>query len=260
MSGRVRYLPSLMLLLLVGVGWELWVDLRRVPDFLVPAPSAIWRTLGAERADLWANAIPTLEIAVLGFLASLVLGLGLAVAMRYSRVVGRALLPIVIASQTIPLIALAPVLVVVLGFGLLPKLIIVGLICFFPITVNAVDGFAGVDQEMVDLMRTMGAGRLQRFREVEWPATLPAIFSGAKVAATFAVVGALWGELVGSSQGLGYLMSQQENGFDTAGMFASMVVLSLMGVALFAAVALLERVLMPWHHDDRRAIASPERR
>jgi NitT/TauT family transport system permease protein len=175
--------------------------------------------------------------------------------MRYARMVERALLPLVIASQTIPLIALAPVLVVVFGFGMLPKLIIVGLICFFPITVNAIDGFASVDPELIDLMRTMGAGRLQRFREVEWPSALPSIFSGAKVAVTFCVVGALWGELVGSSEGLGYLMNQQENGFDTPGMFASIIVLSAMGVALFAVVAALERIMTPWHHDDRRTHA-----
>lgn len=248
-----RTFPPLALLVAAVTGWELWVDLRHVPNFLLPAPSAIAAAIGSERADLWGNAVPTLETAVVGFGASLALGLGLAIAMRYSRAVELALLPIVIASQTIPLIALAPVLVVLLGFGMLPRVIIVGLICFFPITVNAVDGFAGVDPELVDLMRSMRATRVQRFREVEWPAALPAIFSGAKVAVTFCVVGALWGELVGSSQGLGYLMSQQESGFDTAGMFASMVVLSLMGVLLFVAVAALERVCVPWHHDDRRA-------
>lgn len=255
MSRVTRYLPSVALLVVVGVIWELWVDLRRVPDFLAPAPSAIWRALLAERGDLWANTIPTLETAVIGFVVSLALGLSLALAMRYSRVMERALLPVVITSQTIPLIALAPVLVVVLGFGMLPKLIIVALVCFFPITMNAVDGFAGVDPEVIALMRTMGASRLQCFREVEWPSALPAIFSGAKVAVTFCVVGALWGELVGSSAGLGYLINQQENGFDTAGMFASIIVLALMGVMLFVVVAMLERLAVPWHHDDRRSLS-----
>jgi ABC-type nitrate/sulfonate/bicarbonate transport system permease component len=158
-----------------------------------------------------------------------------------------ALYPIVIASQTVPVIALAPVLVLLLGYTALPKLIITALICFFPITVNAVDGFKSVDPDLLRLMRTLGANRWRLFRDVEWPSALPAVFSGAKVAITFSVIGAIFGERVGSSEGLSYLMIQQQAQFQTAAMFATIAVLFLMGLCLFGLVALAERLLLPWH-------------
>jgi ABC-type nitrate/sulfonate/bicarbonate transport system permease component len=248
---QIRYVPSILLLALGVFAWEVYVDLMAVPPYLVPAPSAIWRALGDQRWLLWNAAMPTLQIAVLGFVVSVGLGLVLALAIHQSRLLRLAVYPIVIASQTVPLIALAPALVVILGFGLTPKLLIVGLICFFPVTVNAVDGFRGVDPDLINLMKTLGAGRWRRFRDVEWPSALPSIFSGAKIAATFCVVGALWGELVGSSEGLVYLMNQQQNTFDTPGLFASMVVLVVMGVAMFLIVTALERALLPWRYRER---------
>lgn len=248
----LRYLPSLALLALGVAVWQFGVTVGHVPEYLLPAPSAIWHAGVAERDLLLSNAVPTFEIAVAGFGLALALGVLLAVAIHHSRLVELTLYPIVIASQTVPVIALAPILVVVLGFTVLPKLIVVCLICLFPVVVNTVDGFKSVDPDLLNLMRTLGAGRLRLFRDVEWPTALPYLFSGAKVAATFSVVGALFGEWVGSSEGLGYLMQQKMAQLDTAIIFSAMVILSLIGIGLFALIAAAERLLLPWYHDERK--------
>jgi ABC-type nitrate/sulfonate/bicarbonate transport system permease component len=250
-----RVLPPLALVLFGLLLWQAYVTVARVPDYLLPGPLAIWRGGIDQRALLAVNAVPTIEIAVLGYALALVLGLCLAVAIRYSRHLRTAVYPLVIISQTIPMIALAPILVVLLGFTILPKLIIVALICFFPIVVNTVDGFESVDQDLVNLLRTFGANRRQILREVEWPTALPYVFSGAKVAATFSVVGALYGEWAGSTDGLGYLMIQKESEFDVTIIFAALVILAALGMSLFLLVALAERLAMPWQRDDHSSAA-----
>jgi ABC-type nitrate/sulfonate/bicarbonate transport system permease component len=216
----------------------------------------IWRSAVAERDLLASNALPTAQIAVLGFLLALFVGFVLAVLIHHSRVLEISLYPVVIASQTVPVLALAPLLLIVFGFTVLPKLIIVALVCFFPITVNLVDGLKSVDPDLIAMMRTLGAGPVRLFRDVELPSALPYLFSGAKVAVTFSVIGALFGEWVGSSEGLGYLMTRQRAEFDTSGLFAAMAVLTVIGVGLFFVVALLERLLLPWNHDRRDALVS----
>ncbi|MGH2443158.1 MAG: ABC transporter permease [Chloroflexota bacterium] len=257
--GIRRYLPSISLLLAALVAWQVFTAVRQVPDYLLPGPLSIWHTAMREHDLLLQNSLPTLKIALLGYLLALVLGLALAVSIRYSRWIELAVYPIVIGTQTVPLIALAPILVVALGFSILPKLIIVCLVCFFPITVNAVDGFKGVDPDLINLMRSLGARRWMLFRNVEWPAALPAIFTGAKVAVTFAVIGAIWGEWVGSSEGLGWVMIQKEGQLDTGALFAAMAILTIMGIALFASVSIAERLLLPWYHADR-ALRTSERK
>lgn len=248
----LHYLPPLFLLAMGVAAWQIAVTAAHVPEYLLPAPSAVWHATVAERDLLLTNAAPTFEIAVAGFGLAFILGVTLAIAIHHSRLVELALYPLVIASQTVPIIALAPILVVLLGFTVLPKLIVVCLICFFPIVVNTVDGFKSVDPDLLNLMRTLGAGRLRLFRDVEWPTALPYVFSGAKVAATFSVVGALFGEWVGSSEGLGYLMQQKMAQFDTPIIFSAMVILSLIGIGLFAFIAAAERLLLPWYHDEKK--------
>lgn len=250
----VRLTPPVALLVVAAGLWQLITTAEHVPDFLLPGPAEIWQTMLADRDLLLSSALPTAEIAVLGFLLALVVGFVLALLIHSSRVLQLALYPIVIASQTVPVLALAPILVVLLGITLLPKLIIVALVCFFPITVNAVDGLKSVDPDLVKMMRTLGAGRGRLFRDVELPSALPYLFSGAKVAVTFSVIGALFGEWVGSSEGLGYVMTQEQAQLDTSGLFAAVVVLTLIGILLFLAVALAERLLLPWYHDERDAL------
>jgi ABC-type nitrate/sulfonate/bicarbonate transport system permease component len=248
----MTYLPPLGLLAAAIGLWQVIVVYRNVPDYLLPAPSEIGRTMLDDRQLLYDNTRPTLKIAVFGFLIALGLGLVLAVAIRHSRMLEIALYPIVISTQTVPIVGLAPILVILLGFDLAPKLVIVALICFFPITVNAVDGLKSVDPELVSVMRTMRAGRWRLFRDVEWPSALPYVFSGARVAVTYSVIGAIFAEWAGSSEGLGFLLNQSRDEFDTALAFGAMVVLTIMGIGLYLVVALAERILLPWYHDARR--------
>jgi putative hydroxymethylpyrimidine transport system permease protein len=244
---------------LAGLIWEWVVDSGTIPDFILPPPSQIWGAAVADRDLLLSNAVPTLEAAVGGFLLALLIGVALAIAIASSQTLRSAIYPLVVGSQTVPVLALAPVLAVMLGYSTLPKLIIVCLVCFFPITVNTVDGLRSVDRELLELLRTMGANRLQLFREVALPSALPYLFSGARVAVTFSVIGALFGEWAGSYSGLGYLMQQRQAQFDTAGLFAAIAALTLLGIALFATVSLLERVLLPWHATRGDALLRGER-
>jgi len=248
----VGYLPPIVLLGLGVLAWQVIATIQNVPDYLLPKPSLIWQTTIDERDLLLTNTWPTLRIVVFGFLISLSLGIVLAIAINYSTLLERAVYPILIASQTIPLIALAPILVVLLGFSVTPKLIVVFLICFFPIVVNTVDGFKSVDPDQINLLRTLGAGRWRLFRDVQFPTALPYLFSGTKVAATFSVIGAVFGELVGSDEGLAHLMIQKEAQLDTAALFSAMLILSLMGIMMFVAVAIAERLLMPWYHTEKK--------
>ena len=154
--------------------------------------------------------------------------------------------PLLIASQTVPIVVLAPILVIVLGYGIMPKLVIVALICFFPIVVNGLDGLRSVDDDYIRMMRTLDASRWAIFRRIEFPGALPSIFSGMRIAATFAAIGAVFGEWAGASAGLGYVMLQATPNLQTARIFAAIFILTLIALALFALVSLMERIFVPW--------------
>lgn len=241
-----RWLLPVTLLAIIFAVWEAWVRVADTPRWLLPPPSAIVRSLVVDRALLLHHGWATLQAVLLGFALALVAGLLIAAAIDASVVLERALYPIIIASQTVPIVALAPLLLIWFGYGLLPKVLVAALIGFFPIAVNTVDGLRAVDREVHDLLRTLGAGRWARFRLAKLPAALPFVFSGAKIAIAVCVIGAVFGELVGSSAGLGYLMTRSAAQFLTARVFACIALLSLMGVGLFALVALAERLLVPW--------------
>ncbi len=244
--GWRRYGPSLVLALgAVGV-WEVAVRGLRVPDYLLPAPSAVAADFAGDRRLLLDNSLVTLRELVLGFALAVAAGLALAVVLHLSGTLRRALYPILIGSQTVPVVVLAPVLVILLGFDLAPKLAIVALICFFPVVVNTVDGLRSVDEDLVRMMRTLDGSRWAIFKRVELPWALPLAFSGMRVAATYAAIGAVFGEWAGSSAGLGYLMLQATPNLDTPRIFAAIVILTLLSLALFLSVSLLERLLVPW--------------
>jgi putative hydroxymethylpyrimidine transport system permease protein len=252
MSGARRYLaPAVVILVLLGA-WELaarwdWIsNALNIEDFLVPAPSDIARSLWEDRSLLTSNAWVTLREVLLGFLIAAVAGVGFALLIHLSDTARRAVYPLLVASQTIPIVILAPILVVWFGFGLTPKLVIVALICFFPITVNMLDGLRSVDPDLTKMMRSLGAGRLQRLWRAEIPTALPYAFSGARVAITVSVIGAVFAEYVGSSEGLGHLINQAQAQLLTARSFAAVVVLSAMAIALFALITLLERRVIRW--------------
>ncbi len=250
-SGFVRFwkaygLSVLFLLLLLGI-WEFWIWFFHVPKYLLPSPSGIALAMKKDWSRyLLPNLWPSLIEVLVGFAIAVVAGVGLAVVLHLYGPLRRAVYPILIGSQTIPIVVLAPILVILLGYNLLPKVVIVALICFFPIVVNGLDGLRMVDDEFIHMMRTLDASRWAIFRKVEFPGALPSIFSGMRVAATFAAIGAVFGEWAGSSQGLGYLIQASTPNLQTARIFGCIVLLTLMAMALFGLVSLLERLVCPW--------------
>lgn len=224
-----------------------------VPDYLFPAPTSVARALGDDRGLLASATAVTVREIVLGYALAVAAAFGLAVVLHFSALLRRALLPLLVLSQTVPTVLLAPILAILLGFGLEPKLVVVAVVCFFPIVVNTVDGLRSADAELVRMMRTLHGGRPAIFRRVELPNALPAIFSGARIAATYAAVGAVFAEWAGSSSGLGFLILQAEPALDTARIFAAVIVLSALALALYALVSLAERLLVPWQKEIAHA-------
>ena len=256
-----RWLPPLVLLLaLVGI-WEAaaqsgaLADVLNLDSFLVPAPSEVATAFWDNRSLIIDNAWVTLQEVLLGFAIALVAGLLIAVALHLSPLMRRGFYPLVVASQAIPIIVVAPILVVWFGFGIGPKIAIVALLCFFPIAVNTLDGLGTAGSDERKLMRSLGAGRTQTMALLEAPTALPYLLSGAKVAIAVAVIGAVFGEWSGGNEGLGLLILRDNNQLEVARVFASMFVLAAMAISLFVAVSLLERRFAWWGTDGGR---SPE--
>jgi putative hydroxymethylpyrimidine transport system permease protein len=195
----------------------------------------------------------TLVEVLLGLGIAIVAGVGLAIGMHLIRPLREAAYPLLVASQAIPIVVLAPLFVLAFDYGIGPKLAIVALICFFPITVNLLDGLRSVEPELIKLMRSFGASRLRTLRSVEVPASLPFLFSGLKVAATVSVIGAVFGEWAGADEGLGRLVLLGNTQLQTPRVYAGIVILTLMAVALFALVVLAERIACPWNQKERIA-------
>ena len=221
-------------------------DSLGLDPLLVPSPSEIATALYEDRAILAENALVTLTEVVAGFGLAVLLGVGAAVLLHLNEPLRRAAYPVVVASQTIPVIVIAPILVVWFGYGIGPKLAVIALICFFPLAVNTLDGLRSVPRELTDMMRSLDARRSRILLDVELPAALPYLFSGAKIAVAVAVIGAVFGEWVGASSGLGYLMLQDNAQLETARLFASVFLLSAIALTLFGLVALLERLAIRW--------------
>jgi ABC-type nitrate/sulfonate/bicarbonate transport system permease component len=237
--------PALLIFALLAL-WELLARTLDIQPWLLPAPSAIWRA-GIESAGLLRPHIGrTIGETLLGFGAALVTGLALGVLIDLSPFMRRAIYPLLVASQTVPTIAIAPLLVIWFGYGLLPKVIVVALVCFFPIVVNMADGLRSANPELLALLRTMGATRRDLFLKVRLPAALPMLFTGIKVAITYSVVGAILGEWVGASRGLGIFMLRATNSFRTDWVFVSIAVTAVLSLSLFGAVILAERLAQPW--------------
>jgi putative hydroxymethylpyrimidine transport system permease protein len=257
-----RWVPPLAILCALVGGWELAARLDvlanalHIEPFLVPAPSDIAQALWSDRGLLADNGWVTLKEVVAGFALSVVAGVGFAFVLHLSPTLRRAFYPLLVASQTVPIVVVAPILVVWLGFGIGPKLAIIALICFFPITVNTLDGLGSVDPDLVKMMRTLDASRGQILRRIEAPTALPYLFSGAKIAVAVAVIGAVFGEWAGSSSGLGHLIQQASAQLETARTFAAVVALSTLAILLFALLGVLERRVAWWGPAGRRAQAN----
>jgi len=245
-TGR-RWGPPSLLILGLLVLWEFSVKLTSMPEWLLPAPSRIVRA-AAEAAPLLADHVGyTLVEMIAGLAVSIVTGVALAIVIDLSPLLRRDLYPLLVMSQTIPIIALAPLLVVWFGFGLLPRVLVVTLVGFFPIAMNTAQGLEGTDPDMMALLASMGASRLQILSKVRFPGALPAAFGGLRIAATYSVIGAVIREWVGASKGLGIFMIRSANSYLTARLFAAIALTSILSVALFALVMVLERILLPWY-------------
>lgn len=230
----------------IAARWDLLADALSIEPFLVPAPSDVAESLWTDRSLLLDNAWVTIQEVLAGFAIALVAGSAFAVVLHLSDTLRRALYPLLVASQTVPVIAIAPILVVWLGFGLGPKLVIVALVCFFPITVNALDGLRSVDPELPRMMRTLDADRSRVLLAVEVPSALPFLLSGARIAAVVSVIGAVFGEWSGADSGLGHLILVSQGQLQTARVFAAVVVLSALAIVLFGGLALIERRFAWW--------------
>ena len=250
-SSARNLLPPALTLALLLLGWEAYsrLVLDAIPggSRLLPAPSSVLAALVTNANDLAVNTWHTVVETLLGLVLALVVGFGFAVTIDLSPLVRRAIYPLLVVSQTIPLLALAPLLVLWFGFGILPKILVVGLVCFFPIVVAGVDGFRATDPDLIRLFRTFGAGQWTIFRQVRLPGALPALFSGIRIAVTYCVIGAVWGEYVGAQYGLGIFMQSRQHAFDVATVFACVVVISAISIALFLLTSLVERAVIPWY-------------
>lgn len=239
-------LPAALLALSALVVWEGTVWVFGIPAFLLPGPVAVFEAFWESRGMLLRHAVPTAGEALVGFAFAAAAGILSGVIINRSSLAERSLYPWLVASQTLPVIAIAPVLVTWFGYGPVPKVIVVTLFCFFPITVSVVDGLRAVDPNLIRLMRSFGAPRRRIFFMVEAPGALPFLFGGVRLAVTYSVIGAVIGEWVGSSEGLGFLMIQDKAQFEIPRLFAEIALLSLMGISLFLTVALTQRLFAPW--------------
>jgi len=237
---------ALLLAVLLLAAWELYAGVGGVDALILPAPTEIAEAGWRDRALLWDNLVVTAGEVVLGLLAATVVGLGSAVAIHFSRTMRKAAYPLVVASQTVPIPIVAPLLIAWFGFGVAPKVLIVALICFFPITVATVDALRRADPEARKLVRTFDATRAQVFRFVEAPAALPGALSGAKVAVAIALIGAVFAEQAGSSEGLGHLLLQAVPQLETARAYAAVVLLSALALLLFGGLSLIQRRFVRW--------------
>lgn len=243
-----KYLSSVGLFLVLIVFWEVIVRVRQIEKFILPAPSQI----GLALADTWEllldHSLWTILEASQGFLLAIGVGIGLAVLMGLVPGIRKALYPLLVISQTIPIIAIAPLLVIWFGFGILPKVMVVALVCFFPITVSLAEGMEAADSDMVKLLQGMGASPWQIFKTVRFPGAMPSFFAGLKISATYSVMGAVIGEWLGASKGLGIFMTRSMHSFSTVRVFAAIVVISVLSLLFFSLIEVLGRLLMPWNY------------
>ena len=253
-SDRVhRWWPPFALVGVLVLAWEVYVRVAGLSPITLPAPSRVLGALWDFRETALGHLLPTLVETIVGCALSVVLAIAAAVALDRWGPVRRAVEPLLVASQTIPIVAIAPLFVIWFGFGLLPKVLIVVLITFFPVTIALLDGFGRVQPEAMDLMRSMGASARETFAKLRWPAALPSLFTGLRISVVYAVIGAIFGEYVGATQGLGIWMQLSQNSFRTDLVFAAILLTAIVSLVLYAAVGLVERAVVPWSFRDEGA-------
>ena len=265
-TGRrvTRYLVPISFFVVLIATWEVLARYLEIPAWLLPSPSAIIAEAAKWRGILLAHTGVTLGEITLGFIMASGGGIILAVAISYSETLGSILYPILVVSQSIPKVAIAPFFLIWVGYGITSKVLIVFLVAFFPIVVNTIFGLLDIEPDLLDLVRSFNASRVKTFIKVRLPSSLPSMFSGLKVGITLAVAGAVIGEFVGSDSGLGYLILSAVGELNTRLMFVCIAILAIIGIALFYLVAASERILIPWARSrslrDRASVHSRKER
>ncbi len=236
------------LLALAGfvLAWETTVRVARIPNFLLPRPSSILVHTINHLGILWPHALATIYSTVLGFALAVLVGVLLAVAIVWSTTFEEAVYPLIVMTQVIPKVAVAPLIIIYLGFGFKPKIVLAFLIAFFPIVVNTTLGLKSVSQELLELLATLKATRFQVLWKVRFPRAIPFIVDGAKIAITFSVIGAIVGEFTSGNLGLGYLIAASSTSVDTLQAFSALLVLTVVGIVLFEIIHIGGRLLTPW--------------
>ena len=242
------YGPAFMLAVTLLIFWELYVRAGQVSPTVLPTPIAVVQALINNWGIIYDNTLQTLLETVLGMIVATLLGLLLAILLDASGWMRRAIYPLLVTSQTIPIIALAPLLLIWFGYDIGPKVLVVALYCFFPIAVACADGLAGAEPELIKLLLSMRASRWQILWLVRLPGAMPSFFSGLRIAATYSVTGAIFGEFVGAEKGLGIYMKLEANSFATVQVFAAILVTAALSLLLFGLVSLIERIALPWYH------------
>jgi putative hydroxymethylpyrimidine transport system permease protein len=253
MAGKgniINLLPALILVILTIGSWELITSYTAIPDYILPAPSAIIRSLANNFSLLIYHSSYTFAAVLPGLGLAMIISPLLALLMDRFTIFKQALYPLLVVSQAVPIFAVAPLILIWFGVGLLPKVLIVALVCFFPLTINLIEGFNQVDPEAIELMQTMRANRLLITRSVHLPYTLPYFFSGLKIAATYSILGAIIGEWLAARAGLGIFMLRAMHSFRTADLFAAILVVVILSLTLFKLVELAGKLAMPWERAD----------
>ena len=248
-NNLLRVLNPCAGLAIILLAWHFYIVLLKVPPVVLPSPAAVAVALISNSLMLLSESWITFLECIYGFFLALAIGIPIAVIMTYSRPLNSMFYPLLVASQSIPKVALAPILLVWFGTGLESKLAMVFVIAFFPIVVDTATGLRTTSPELLELARSLQSSRLQTFFKIQLPSALPSMFSGAKIAVTLAVIGAVIGEYIGANEGLGTLLLSANSQMNTALAWAALVVLSLLGMILYAAVVLAERAVMPWAQD-----------
>lgn len=250
---RSTFAPAypLVFLALLLVAWFLVTAGGLVAPYILPSPVDTWKAFTDNAAYLWSHTVVTTVETVVGFVIAALVGVLVAVFMVYSPTLEKTFYPLILFAQVIPKIAIAPLFVVWLGFGASPKILVAVLMAFFPVVISGISGLRSVDPELLELTSTMGASPVKTFWKVRFPSALPELLSGLKVAATLAVTGAVVGEFVGANAGLGYVILQANGNIDTAMLFAALIIMSALGVLLFAIIQVAEMFLIPWHASRR---------
>jgi len=247
---RTIGLPIVALIVFIGV-WQLYCHLSGIEEFTLPAPSDIASRMADDRALLWMHFLATLKLSLTGLGLGLLVGIALAVIIHSVPLLREAVAPLLIISQNIPLIALGPLLMTWYGFGLTPKLILLVIVCFFPVTLSMLTGLGQAEPHLREYLGMIGASKWERMKRLEFPGSLPYLFSGLKIAATYVVSSAIVAEWLGANKGIGYYLQLKFRGFQISALFGSIVCVIILSLAFFGTVVLLERAVIRWRPSKR---------